>query len=193
MIVLYAVVLGPLILNMFVALGTPDLVLKPGTLQTLTALGMDENPGIVEGMVSIRRDAERQADYYLQAFPGEHPRLIQHDVKTPLEIVLPGATQVFAAWLLWGGTLGLLAMQSYCAWMAKHVSRRWGSVLVFAGLPFLPAAFLLVCFHSLTRAMPEANFLFFARHELVLMLALVAAIPMVQWWAERRFEKLEIT
>jgi len=193
MIVLCAVALGPLILNMFIALGTPDLIVKPGTIRTLTALGMDENPGTVEGMVSIRKDAERRADYYLQAFPGEHPKLSQHDVKTPLEIVLPGATLVFAAWLLWSATLGLLAMQSYGSLMAKHVSRRWGAVLVFAGLPILPVVFLLVCFHGLTTAMPEAGFLFFARHELVLVLAVVAAIPIVQWWAERRFEELEIT
>jgi hypothetical protein len=200
MMVLGAVVLGPLVLNLFVALRSPDLVLKPGDSPALSKHG-------------------EPLDSYLRAFPGAHPKVVRpslanqkvHElvrleveglpaITTPSlanqevhELVLPRATLVYAAWLLWGGTLGLLAMQCYCACMAKHVSRRFGSVLIFAGLPFLPAVFLLVFFHDLTTALAEANFLFFANHWAALALAVAVAIPGVEWLAERRFDELEIS
>jgi hypothetical protein len=184
MIVLCALVLGPLVLSMCVALRTPDLVLNSESAGHLFP-------------------APKPQESYLQAFPGDQHTVVyeppgDHNqaARATLEvrkIILRRGALVYAGWLLWAGTLGLLAMQGYCAWMAKHVSRRFGAVIIFASLPFLPAVFLLVFFHGLTTAMPEASFLFFARHELVLVLALVAAIPIVQWWAERRFDELEIS
>jgi hypothetical protein len=99
---------------------------------------------------------------------------------------------VFAGWLLWGGTLGLLAMQTYCACMARHVSRRFWSVILFAGLPFLPALATVVYLRDLTGVFLETNFLFFANHLAVLSLAVIALIPFVQWLAARKFEELEI-
>jgi hypothetical protein len=192
--VLYAMMLAPLILNMGFALRAPDLVLKPGTIRSLTALEKDENPGIVENLDSSRQDAERRANDYLRAFPGNHPKLVQPDVKTPLEIALPNAALVYAGWLLWGGTLGLLAMQAYCAWMARHVSRRFWPMITFVGLPLLLFSFLLIRFGGRqSSALAERSFLFFASHEAVLVLAALAAIPVVHWWAERRFVELEIS
>ena len=184
MTVLAVMLLGPFVPNMFIALGTPDLVLNGGTVE---ALG---------GLRTTLPDAERLGSY-LRAFPGNHPevvRLVRSSANVDtLEIKLPCATLVYAGWLLWGGTIGLLAVQTYCAFMARHVTRRLWSVMTFVALPFLPAAFVLIYLHDLMPAVVESSFLFFARNETWLVLAAVAAIPMVQWWAERRFNELEIS
>jgi len=184
MIVLGALVLSPLVFNMFLALRTPDLVLNPENTYMLFPRA-------------------KPPESYLQAFPGDQHTFVyeppgdhnQAARATPevRKIILRRGALAYSGWLLWAGTLGLLAMQSYCVLMAKHVSRRWGSVIIFAGLPFLPAVFLLVFFHGLTTAMPEVSFLFFARHKAVLATVALAAIPIVQWWAERRFDELEIS
>ena len=126
-------------------------------------------------------------------FPRIIPKLVQPDVKTPLESTLPNAALVYAGWLLWAGTIGLVAMQAYCAWMARHVSRRFWQMIIFIGLPLLAFSFLLLNFRGRqSSALVEGSFLFFASHEAVLVLAVLPAIPIVQWWAERRFEELEI-
>jgi hypothetical protein len=187
--VLFAALLGPLILNMLLALRTPDLVLKT-----------DMSPGVT-GFGSYWPDPKERLDSYMRAFPGAHPNpgarpetvrpeLARQEVH---ELVLPRATLVYAGWLLWGGTLGLLAMQIYCALMASRVTRRFWPVVIFAGLPFLPAGIVLANYGDRTSAFLERSFLFFATHEAALALAAAAAIPLVQWWAERRFSELEIS
>ena len=182
--VLFAQCLAPLILNMGFALRAPDLVIKPDMMQALTDSG------------STGPDPAR-LESYMRAFPGDHPKVVRSDpvrsgVDT-LEILLPNAALVYAGWLLWAGTLGLLAMQAYCAWMARHVSRRFWPIITFVGLPLLPFSFLLINFGGRqSSALAERSFLFFASHEAALVLAALAAIAIVQWWAERRFEDLEI-
>jgi hypothetical protein len=178
--VLFAVVLGPLILNMFLAFSTPDLVVKPGMM------------GFQSEMNFAGADPARLARYE-QAFPGGHRKVVRPDVvDTAVEIAFPRAAPVFAGWLLWGGTLGLLAIQAYCAGMARHVSRRFSSVMTFTALPFLPVGFVLADYSDYLSNVLENCFLFFAQNELVLVLAVVAAIPFVERWAERRFTELEI-
>jgi hypothetical protein len=174
--VLAAMLLGPLVLNMFIALGTPDLVLKPGTMK-------------IQAEMDLTGGVQARLERYAQAFPGDHP----NGVLPGGTLVLPGATLVYAGWLLWSGTLGLLAVQAYCAWMARHVTRRLWSVMTFVALPFLPASFAMIYFHDLMSAAVERSFLCFASHETALVLAAVAAIPIVEWWAERRFNELEIS
>jgi hypothetical protein len=178
--VLFAVLLGPLILNMFLALRTPDLVLKT-----------DMSPGVTD-FGSYWPDRTERLDSYMRAFPGAYPKAVRPRLDVHV-VVLPRATLVYAGWLLWGGTLGLLAMQIYCALMARRVTRRFWPVMIFAGLPFLPAGIVLGNYRDRTSALLERSFLFFAGHEAALALAAAAAIPLVQWWAERRFSELEIS
>jgi hypothetical protein len=178
-VVLFAVLLGPLILNMFLALRTPDLVLKPNMLAAPMS-----GPSMP--------DPERMENY-MRAFPGARPiagrpGLITQEVR---EMVLPRAALAYAGWLLWGGVLGVLAIQVYCAWMARRVTRRFLPMMAFVGPPLVSISLLAVHFGGLS-AFLERSFLFFATHEAALALAALAAIPLVQWWVERRFGELEI-
>ncbi|MGD0410102.1 MAG: hypothetical protein ABSC18_00230 [Verrucomicrobiota bacterium] len=178
--VLFAVLLGPLILNMFLALRTPDLVLQPNRLAAPMSGPSMPDPELMEG--------------YRRAFPGAHPKVVRPGLTAQEvhELVLPRATLVYAGWLLWGGVLGVLAIQAYCAWMARHVTRRFLPMVVFVGPPLLAISLLVVQFGGLS-AFLERSFLFFAGHQAALVLAAAAAIPLVQWWAERRFSELEIS
>ena len=177
--VLFAVLLGPLILNMFLALRAPDLVLKPMMLAAPMSGPSVPDPERMEG--------------YMRAFPGAHPNAVRPGLTTPEvhELVLPCAALVYAGWLLWGGVLGVLAIEVYCAWMARHVTRRFLPMMAFVGPPLLSISLLVVYFGGLSGFL-ERSFLFFASHKAALTLAALAAIPLVQWWAERRFSELEI-
>jgi hypothetical protein len=74
MIFLCALLLGPLVLNLFVALRAPDLVLNSGTRPEL--LNQGEPPG-----------------EYLRAFPGAHNNLTRPSLSAAgvQEMILPGA------------------------------------------------------------------------------------------------------
>ena len=139
-------------------------------------------------------------DRYLDTFPAS--QWTKADASGPAEqLVIRHGTQMFAAWLVWVGTVLIFLMAGYWSFVFTqwqragwhHSKSKWRPWLGFVMIqsPFwLPMIGLVVC--AALRINPcEEGFLFFARHPVAMALALIALIVVVQPWTERNIKKLE--
>lgn len=169
--VIYLVMLGPLLLNLLVSAGSRE-----------TTLGPDPSE---PGSAALRREQ------YSNAFPASHPKEGK-SLDQPAPIVIPRAGMVLSAWILGLGTLGLLLMQGYCVLVARHVQNNpWLAGMVIGG-PVVAAFLLAPWIPKLYPELFEQSFLFFARNLVPLLIGVLALIPVVQIFSERRFSRLEI-
>jgi hypothetical protein len=169
--VIYLVLLGPLLLNLLVSVGSRE-----------TTLGPDSS---TPGSAALRREQ------YSKAFPASHPKEGK-SLDQPAPMIIPRAAMVLSACILWLGTLGLLLMQGYCVLVARHVQNSpWLAGLVIGG-PVVAAFLLASWIPKLYPDLFEQSFLFFARNLVPLLIGLLAMIPVVQNFSESRFSKLEI-
>jgi len=198
--VIHLVLLGPLLLNLLVSSGSRETTLGPDTSDLDAA--------------ALRREQ------YSKAFPASHPKegklleqrapiaisrgstalsawtLWLHKEGKLLEqlapMVIPRGAMVLSAGILWMGALGLLLMQGYCVLVARHVQNSpWRAVMVIGG-PIVAAALLAPWIPKLYPDLFEQSFLFLARNLVPLLIGLLALVPAVQIFSERRFSKLEI-
>lgn len=186
--VIYLVLLGPLLLNLLVSAGSRE-----------TTIGADTSD---PGSAALRREQ------YSNAFPASRPKeagvypkegtvggwpiTALKLLEQPAPMVIPRAAMVLSAWILWMGTLGLLLMQGYCVLVARHVQNNpWLAGMAIGG-PIVAASLLAPWIPKLYPDLFEQSFLFFARNLVPLLIGLLALVPVVQIFSERRFSKLEI-
>ena len=170
--VIYLMMLGPLLLNLLVSAGAPEPTLGPDASEPVSSTFRQEQ--------------------YSRTFPASHAKEGRSRLQ-PALLVIPRGAVVLTAWIFWFGTAGLVLMQGYCALLATRVQHSPWLAGIAVGAPVLLAFGLAP---RLPRHLPhlyEENFLFFARHLVPLMLGLLALIPLVQLFSERRFRALEIT
>ncbi|MEO8426618.1 MAG: hypothetical protein ABI651_05845 [Verrucomicrobiota bacterium] len=137
---------------------------------------------------------------YLKTFPGS--QIVAGDSSGRSEqLVIRHGTEMFAAWLVWSGTALVFLMAGYWSlvftrWQRAgwhHSKSKWRPWLVVAMIhsPFyVPVAVLVGC-AALQINPCEESFLIFARHPVIMVLALIALILIVQPWSERNIRKLE--
>lgn len=173
------IALGPLILNLLLSPLSPDLAFDRA------------DAGSAAAALQVR---------YLSAFPD--CRWTSADPSgQPEQLVIRHGTEMFAAWLVWSGTALIFLVAGYWSlvftqWQRAgwhHSKSKWrpwlGAVMVQSPF-FAPLGLLVVC--AAWRINPmEQGFLFFARHPVAMLLALIALILVVQPWSERNIRKLE--
>lgn len=173
------IALGPLILNLLLSPLSPKLAFD-------------------------RADAGSPAaalqERYLKIFPGSQLVAVDSSGQTE-QLVIKHGTQMFAAWLIWAGTVIMFLVAGYWSFVftlwqragwhhSKSKWRPWLGVVMMQSPFCAPVAALVVC--AAWRINPcEECFLFFARHPVAMTLALLALILAIQPWSERNIRKLE--
>jgi len=142
--------------------------------------------------------AELQARY-MNTFPGN--QLTAIDATHGEQLVIRHGTEIFAAWLVWSGLTGIFLVAGYFTlvftlWQRAgwHYSEsRWKPWL--GGIMVNSPAFSVILVFAICMAtrvnIYEESFLFFARHPVAMVLALIALILIVQPLSERNIKKLE--
>lgn len=173
------IALGPLILNLVFSPLSPKLTFDRA------------DPG---------SPAQWLQERFFNVFPGS--QVVAADSSGQAEqLVIRHGTEMFAAWLVWAGTVMTFLVAGYWSlvftqWQRAgwhHSNSKWRPWLglVMIQSPFyVPLAVLVGC--AALRINPcEESFLFFARHPVAMMLAMIALILLVQPWSERNIQKLE--
>jgi len=187
--VIHLVLLGPLLLNLLVSSGSRETTFGPDNSQPESALRREQ--------YSNAFPASRPKEGTVGVYPKEGtvrgwPITALKSLEQPAPIVIPRGSMALSAWILWMGALGLLLMQGYCVLVARHVQNSpWRAVMVIGG-PIVAAALLAPWIPKLYPDLFEQSFLFFARNLVPLLIGLLALVPAVQIFSERRFSKLEI-
>ncbi len=173
------IALGPLLLNLLLSPLSPKLAF--------------------ERVDSDSPAAALQARY-LETFPGSQV-VAAAPSGQPEQLVIRHGTEMIAAWLVWAGATLMFLVAGYWSlvftqWQRAgwhHSKSKWRPWLGFAMIqtPILaPPILLTVC--GVLRVNPcEESFLFFARHPVALVLALIALILIVEPLSERNIRKLE--
>jgi len=170
-LLIWAVMLGPLLLDVLATTRFPQITFGPD----------DSNAS----------QWEARRIQYARSFPASHPK----DEKAPIGrvvLVVPRAALALTSWTIWLGAFSLLAMQIYCVTIAKHVQHNPWLAGFAIGLPVF-----LVCLLApwVPRHLPglyESGYLFFARNSAPLVIGLLIITPFVQLFSERKFDRLEI-
>ena len=132
---------------------------------------------------------------YMNIFPGSQL------TATGAQLVIRHGTEMFAAWLVWSALVGIFLAAGYftvvfTAWQRAgwhHSKSKWQPWL--GGVMVNTPAFAVVLVSGFCMAtgvnIYEESFLWFARHPVPAVLALLALILVVQPLSERNIKKLE--
>ncbi len=176
--VILILIVGPLLVNLMVSLWRPDLSVEPGPAGSGLAL--------------------RQAQY-LKIFSGSH--LSPKMPGEPQLLIIRHGAEMFAAWLVWFGTLTIFLAAGYFtvvfrAWQrggwhhSKSPHRNWLGALMLQ-LPTWGPLLVVTALALLRINIFEVSFLLFARDPWMLTAGLIALIFFAETLGERNIQKLE--